>query len=444
MADELEEYLDSIERNASYRIIRVLKSSDFETTELVQDECSGRYFIRKRIAAESGIGHSYERLFEEQKAGRKAGCVPAIVDCFLTEDGLTVVMEYVAGKTLADVVFEYDPSIKLASQVIPQICDAVTELHEAYSPPIIHRDLKPSNIIVDHDGVKIIDFGIARTYRDDAKHDTRHFGTPSYAPPEQFGFGQTDTRSDVYALGMLLYFCLTERTPNFETIEADLTNCGIPEPLQNVILKATAFDPKQRYESVRAMKADLLMAAQKAGARPCKPIDAMGDAKEAKEGRANSSTPQNARTIQDPALDSTSQAPNNENAGNASISQSDKVGHSLLSRLPSIPRPIGLIWNVLVALIWAIIMLGCVFAVISPNEVNSSYGTLTLIIVYPVLMGGSFLMIAFMMIHKPTIGFLSPLLSRFGALKIDAACVLAAFVLMILAVIVYGIAPTNA
>lgn len=86
--------------------------------------------------------------------------------------------------------------------------------------PVIHRDLKPSNIIVS--GVRyaadagmtfsslvIIDLGIARVWRDGADADTVKFGTRSYAPPEQFGFGQTSVRSDIYALGALLFFCLT-------------------------------------------------------------------------------------------------------------------------------------------------------------------------------------------------------------------------------------------
>lgn len=145
-------------------------------------------------------------------------------------DELDVVMEYVEGETLEALVGRLGATPDYACGLYPVLCKAVGELHAGFAAagepgvPVIHRDLKPSNIIVS--GVRyaadagmtfsslvIIDLGIARVWRDGADADTVKFGTRSYAPPEQFGFGQTSVRSDIYALGALLFFCLTGTDP---------------------------------------------------------------------------------------------------------------------------------------------------------------------------------------------------------------------------------------
>ena len=136
--------------------------------------------------------------------------------------------------------------------MFPKLCEAVRELHEAFDPPLIHRDLKPSNVMLTRDNLTLIDFGIARSFDEAAEQDTHHFGTRAYAPPEQFGYGQSDARTDVYALGMLLYFCLTEKTPDAKARRAGYRDAGVPEPLRAVVERAAAFDPRDRYASVRS------------------------------------------------------------------------------------------------------------------------------------------------------------------------------------------------
>ena len=262
--DELAEHLDALRREACYRVDSVLKESPVETTQRVyfvgtNGSEQGPY-IRKYIKRDAGLGSAYRRIFEAQRAGRRFRHIPLVVDCYDADDMLVVVMEYVRGETLADVVYRCDPSLPLAVDVFCRLCDAVAELHEAFDPPIIHRDLKPSNIILSHDSLTIIDFGIARAFRKDADADTVRFGTRAYAPPEQFGYRQTDVRSDVYALGMLLYFCLVEKTPDARVREQGLFDSRIPASVREVLLRATAFDPDDRYESVREFKAAFLFA----------------------------------------------------------------------------------------------------------------------------------------------------------------------------------------
>ncbi|MCI8305537.1 MAG: DUF5067 domain-containing protein [Enterorhabdus sp.] len=129
-----------------------------------------------------------------------------------------------------------------------------------FAPPLIHRDLKPSNIVVSDGGLTIIDFGIARAFREGAGADTTHFGTRSYAPPEQFGYGQTDVRSGVYALGMLLYYLVTERDPDARVATGGFAEPDVPPMLRPVLQRACAFDPAARFSSVRALKAAFLAA----------------------------------------------------------------------------------------------------------------------------------------------------------------------------------------
>ena len=259
MHEQLEEYLDALARDDCYRVDAVLKASPHETTERVffvgSNGAEHGPLIRKHLDADCGMGSAYIRLWEAQRAGQRFLHVPRIVDCYSTGDAFTVIMEFVEGETLADAVWRLDPSLELAQRLFEPLCSAVRELHERFDPPMIHRDLKPSNIMVSPGGnVTIIDFGIAREYRDDALSDTHRFGTRSYAPPEQFGYGQTDERSDVYALGMILFYCLTEQTADAALVRSGFVDAQVPEALRPVLAKATAFDPSDRFSSARELQ----------------------------------------------------------------------------------------------------------------------------------------------------------------------------------------------
>lgn len=210
--------------------------------------------VRKLIRISSAGEQVYECLFRAQQEGRRFEHLPAIEECRREGDRLVVVYGYVPGQPLSSLVADLGASVGLAKWVFPQLCEAVSELHESLGAPVIHRDLKPSNILISKGKVFLIDLGIARLYKEGVEQDTQCFGTRSYAPPEQFGFGQTSVRSDVYALGMVLYFCLTGNQPPSSMSDSTRPE-GVPAPLWDVILTATKFDPEQRFSSVAALKA---------------------------------------------------------------------------------------------------------------------------------------------------------------------------------------------
>ena len=270
--DELGAYLAAVAREDCYRVVRPLGAAARmgadpsvagqagTITELVQFEGANGAtlgpFVRKRIDLALGVGMAYQELYEAQCSGARFAHVPRIVECYKTGRELVVVSEFIPGKTLDAFVNEVCPSLELSLSVVPAVCAAVAELHRAFDPPVVHRDLKPANIIVSEGpsglSATLIDFGIARRYREGAAADTVRFGTRSYAPPEQYGFGQTSVRSDIYALGMIALFCITGEEAHGQPSAESLAHAGVTGPYADAILQATSFDPGRRFASAEA------------------------------------------------------------------------------------------------------------------------------------------------------------------------------------------------
>ncbi len=173
------------------------------------------------------------------------------------DDEVFFIRTYIEGKTLEELCeTNYEkPGIPLVPSLdyLIALTDLLRYLH-SLTPPLIHRDIKPQNIIVDPDGgCHFIDLGISRFFQPGKRNDTLVMGTQLTAAPEQFGYKQSDTRSDLYSLGVVFFYCLTgEYTPNDELL-AELT-----PSVAAIVRRATMFDPDQRYQSANEMLADLL------------------------------------------------------------------------------------------------------------------------------------------------------------------------------------------
>ena len=186
-----------------------------------------------------------------------------IVDIVEGEDVFYIVEDFIEGKPFDKILDEYgaQPEENVVRWGM-QICEALEYLHSR-KPPIIYRDMKPANVMLKPDGnVKIIDFGIAREYKDSSLADTKNLGTMGYAAPEQFGGkGQTDPRTDVYCLGATLYHLVTGRHPMDEKdgiIPIRQINPQLDPGLEAIIQKCTQLNPADRYQNC----AELLYALQ--------------------------------------------------------------------------------------------------------------------------------------------------------------------------------------
>lgn len=255
MDKDIATYLDALKRDECYRVDLTFKEGDEGTTQKVffvgANGAEHGPYVRKYLPTDKGNGLEYRRIQDAQDAGVRFLHIPRIIDCYAISDATNVVVtEFIEGQTLDELVTRSGGSIQIASQVFPALCEAVSELHTKFSPPMIHRDLKPSNVIVQNGNISIIDFGIARTFKEGSSSDTNHFGTREYAPPEQYGFGQTDVRSDVYALGMILYFMVTGCTPTSQARGEGFAHPFLTEDMRSVISKATSIDPSERFSSV--------------------------------------------------------------------------------------------------------------------------------------------------------------------------------------------------
>ena len=173
--------------------------------------------------------------------------LPKHIASFENDRMLVLVREYVEGEPLSRYAMEKELSRDEIIRICIGLCDILAVLHHR-EDPIIHRDVKPQNIIIAKDGsVHLIDFDIARVYRSGNDTDTVFFGTLAYAPPEQYGFSQTDARTDIYSLGIVLRWLLTGST-------RENKNVRTYPPLDRMIRKCTAFAPKDRYGDVDEVK----------------------------------------------------------------------------------------------------------------------------------------------------------------------------------------------
>lgn len=182
--------------------------------------------------------------------------LPRVMETFEEKGKHFLVMEFVPGRTLLNMVdgtsgFLPEDKVMVWAR---QLFDVLHYLH-SQNPPIIYRDLKPANIMLVEgtERIKLIDFGIARFHKAGKAHDTEAFGTAGYAPPEQYGKGQTDQRSDIYALGATLHHLLTRHDPSlnpFNWLPVRRYNRALSAHVDSAIARAVSLDQAKRFQSM--------------------------------------------------------------------------------------------------------------------------------------------------------------------------------------------------
>lgn len=244
----------------TYRILSFLKYGKEKKTLLLQSVFSGERFILK-IASGSGRG---PLLAEEKILHRlREQGITSIPKPIMTLEDKTrtyFLREYIEGYTPKYVVEKSGPyGEQDLLLLMMKVCDAVCILHQM-EEPVIHRDIKPENLIIRLNGsVNLIDMETARVFSDEKEHDTIQLGTSTTAAPEQYGYAQTDIRSDIYAMGMTMLYLATGYYNRNE-----LAQTGYSAKLRKVILKCCSFDPNQRYQNVMELKKALAACTVKA------------------------------------------------------------------------------------------------------------------------------------------------------------------------------------
>lgn len=188
--------------------------------------------------------------------------LPRIVDIFEDSERVLIVEDYVEGMSLEALLRQQKQVDEaLGLQWFQALCDVLDYLHSQQPNPIIYRDMKPSNIMLQTDGMlKLIDFGIAREYKEASTGDTTYIGTKGYAAPEQFGTAQTDARTDIYALGVTMYHLLTGKSPYeppYQFVPANQLNPALSHGITYILDKCIRPEPADRYQSIPELMEDL-------------------------------------------------------------------------------------------------------------------------------------------------------------------------------------------
>lgn len=230
------EYIDS-----TYQELTQLGREEGSETTLVQHRASGRIAVKKKVS-EEGAG-----IYQKLRSIDHPNIVKIYEVCH-DEKGGIVIEAFVSGETLESKLeagrLPEEKVIKYAVQIL----DALQEIHERN---IIHRDITPSNVLISSDDVvKLIDFGISRSWKENRTKDTTILGTVGYASPEQFGFQQTDITTDFYALGVLINVMITGAFPNDQMTDH--------KRMGRVVRKCIQMDPAKRYQSTEEIRSDLL------------------------------------------------------------------------------------------------------------------------------------------------------------------------------------------
>lgn len=229
-----------------YEVLSCIKYTEQKQLYLLLHKSTGTKVVLKH-----GCGMYRDILREEAKrlSQMDGEGFPKLIMWEEQQEESYLVREYVEGDTLQELMEKEEPlSQQEALEAALQVCKLINRLHQQ-NPPVIYRDIKPQNVVRTHQGnYVLIDLDTARMYKEGIGEDTVFMGTRGLASPEQFGYQQTDARTDVYGLGMLLLYLLTGEYKRERKYEE------LPKQIKKVIIKCTEFNPKDRYSSMKEVE----------------------------------------------------------------------------------------------------------------------------------------------------------------------------------------------
>ena len=223
---------------SDYKIISALNEE--HKVYLVQSALSGKVYVQKILDVYNI--RVYEYLYRNPVSG-----IPRIINYYEDGNQLVVIEEYISGTSLQEKIANSDLSVSDIRSYMIMLCNILEALH-SMTPPIIHRDIKPSNIIItSYNYAMLLDFNAAKQFSGQNESDTVLIGTPGYAAPEQYGFGSSSPKTDIYSLGVVLREMLGSITPTPDIAQ-------ILQRLNLIADRCTQMTPAARYQSVAELK----------------------------------------------------------------------------------------------------------------------------------------------------------------------------------------------
>ncbi|NLC65742.1 MAG: serine/threonine protein kinase [Clostridium sp.] len=249
--------MGNLTENYRLSLYTEVKEISNEKVYIVKSSLDDKIYIKKIVELEN-----YDVYAKIKKLN--ISNIPKIYEIISVNNKLIIIEEYINGYSLKEIL---DNSIFISEKdLISYTIDLINILEELHScnPVIIHRDIKPSNIMINNDGIlKLIDFDISRLHKTNKSLDTIILGTYGYAAPEQYGFNQSDVRTDIYSVGVTMNIMLTGSLPAEEIYKGNLTR---------IISKCLELDPKKRYQSMSELKNALIKKQDKINKKNYSPI----------------------------------------------------------------------------------------------------------------------------------------------------------------------------
>ena len=224
-------YHDLLEAlNHEYDTLKELKASERGRVSVIRHRQSGTRYVFRQFEGNSEV---YKKLLTISCPN-----LPQIYEVGEQNGKIVILEEYIQGDTLDYLLAGDVLTVKESRSITMQLCSALWVLH---SMGAVHRDIKPENVILRGDEAVLIDFDASRIFKNESENDTRILGTTGYAAPEQYGISQSDERTDIYALGVLLNIMLTGKHPSKDLASGRMGH---------IVQKCTMTNPKKRSKNV--------------------------------------------------------------------------------------------------------------------------------------------------------------------------------------------------
>lgn len=220
--------LDALQEG--YEQARLLKEGPRGSVHLIRHRDTGQKFIMRQL---SGNAEVYRKLL-----GYTCRNLPTVFEVVSQGDRHVILEEFIEGDNLGDLMKDALFSPKETRDIVTQLCRALWALHTMGA---VHRDVKPENIIIQGRDTVLIDFDAARLHKPEHESDTQVLGTVGFAAPEQYGLSQSDIRTDIYAVGILINVMLTGEHPSKKLAEGKLGR---------IVGRCTHVNPQKRYKDI--------------------------------------------------------------------------------------------------------------------------------------------------------------------------------------------------